>query len=338
LTALLFLCAGWALLAYVFTGVAASFGVMTDPVSERSNHIVPTSRAGGFVLLFLMTVLASILALADAPAPPGIAVAAFIAGVIGLLDDARPLSASLKFVLLLLVSALTVRLAGPLPALPIIGAEALPPLLHTLLATMFVFVFVNAFNFMDGLNGMSGGVGMVGLGVLVVAGAGAGMDLLLLLVAAAAAIYGFTIRNVLTGGIFLGDAGSLSIGTLLAGGALYVGQYDNGGFYAFVIAMVPYLADVAATLARRWNRGDRLFEPHKEHFYQRLRTRGYSHEAVALTYTLLSALGGVLGLWAGAQYGNTGLWASGVSMVLVFIATLAVMFRRAGAASDPAHG
>ncbi len=150
--------------------------------------------------------------------------------------------------------------------------------------------YTNAFNFMDGANGVSAAQAVVG-GVAIAElaeRAGADPSLKAASYALAGSAAGFAFHN-LRGRIFLGDVGSYFLGYWLAAlGALAVA---NGVPIESVgpIFML-YIADTTITLGRRWRSGERLLEPHREHAYQRLLTAGWTHTQVAIAVAATIAI------------------------------------------------
>lgn len=329
------LCAGAAIFCYVATGVAAQYRWLVDRVNARSNHIRPTSRAGGAIIIALTSFLVLMSMQAGAPMPPAVAVMALCAGCLGVIDDTLRLSAMLKLVALFIICVLTVVATGPILSVPLPhgGEIILPFLVGGGLSVFFLLAFVNAFNFMDGLNGMSGTVGIIGLALIVGAGAGAGMVLVCLF--AAAVLYGFTVRNILSGHIFLGDGGSLALGLFLAGAALTEGYMRPSVFYIFVIAFVPYFVDTGVTLLKRWRAGAALLEAHKDHFYQRLRAIGWSHQGVSATYGALVLTCGGMGFLGEHLLAQTGLWVALAASIGLYSGTIYWMFRLQTKTAEP---
>jgi UDP-GlcNAc:undecaprenyl-phosphate/decaprenyl-phosphate GlcNAc-1-phosphate transferase len=170
---------------------------------------------------------------------------------------------------------------------------------------------VNAFNFMDGINGISGlHAAAIGL-TWMVGGLLLSEPLAVLLgsVAAAAAL-AFLPFNLPDARAFLGDVGSYFFGGWLAISAvLLLGQLP---LLLVVLPLLPYVADTAWTLVRRVRRGETWHEAHREHVYQRLVQAGWSHMRT-------SALVGALTLWCGAA----GLVAAPASARLAIIAVVA---------------
>ncbi|WP_051881343.1 hypothetical protein [Parvularcula oceani] len=290
---------GLALVTLLLCRLAGRARFVPDAVSARSNHTEPTSRAGGLIVALCFAAGAGGLAVAGYTSQAALNLLVLVAGAatVGFLDDVLDLSAPTKLVSLIVLGLLSALLCGPIAALPVplLGWTALPAVLGYALAALWVLGFVNVFNFMDGLNGMAGTTGMVLLSGLALfcPGAGpAGGALYLAFLCLAGSLFGFLVRNIRRGAPFLGDAGSLGLGTGISAGALLLVREGGGGEIPYLLAVgaMPFLADVATTLVQRARRRAPLMQAHKEHAYQRLREAGYSHDAVSAAYGALSAV------------------------------------------------
>jgi len=164
---------------------------------------------------------------------------------------------------------------------------------------------VNAYNFMDGIDGIAGGTAILNalfLAAFVGASAGLGVGL----AALAAAVGGFMLWNVSPARIFLGDSGSHFVGFFLGAVALYtepVGEPGSpyGPYLAFLIAaaiFTPFLFDTAFTLVRRATARKNIFAAHREHVYQRITPDPASHRQVSIVYFAFSALAGIAAVLA----------------------------------------
>jgi UDP-N-acetylmuramyl pentapeptide phosphotransferase/UDP-N-acetylglucosamine-1-phosphate transferase len=158
----------------------------------------------------------------------------------------------------------------------------LPPLADRLAAAFLWLWFLNLFNFMDGIDGISGvEAASVGLGLALVAVLGGlAAELVALPVLLAAAALGFLAWNRPPAKLFLGDVGSVPLGYLL--GWLLLSSAAAGQWAAALILPLYYLADATVTLAKRGLRGAKVWQAHREHFYQRAVQGGLSHGAVVL--------------------------------------------------------
>jgi UDP-GlcNAc:undecaprenyl-phosphate GlcNAc-1-phosphate transferase len=273
-----------------------------DVPGGRSSHSVPTPRGGGAPIAVGL-LAAALLAPGAGGTRLAFAVAVGCFGLLGLADDLRGLPVIGRLVLQLAVAAaaaalLVMRLS--LPALVLIAAA--------LAVAAWLVGFVNAFNFMDGVNGISGAHALVGgVAYACLAGwrhDGFGVAAGLALAAGAGA---FLPWNAVRARVFLGDVGSYSIGAALA--VLAVRLIAAGVPVEAVAGPVAvYLADVAWTLQRRISRGERWLEPHRTHVYQRWCDAGWSHQEVTLltsALTVLLCLLGVAGVVGGTVFGGT---------------------------------
>jgi UDP-GlcNAc:undecaprenyl-phosphate/decaprenyl-phosphate GlcNAc-1-phosphate transferase len=261
-----------------------------DMPGGRSSHSVPTPRGGGAPIAVGL-VVAALIAPGGARAGLAFAVAVGFFGLLGLLDDLRGLPTSLRLGLQLagasaVAALLVARLS--LPAVAVIMAA--------LAGTAWVVGFVNAFNFMDGVNGISGAHALIG-GVAYACLAGwrrdgfgvaAGLSL-------AVGACAFLPWNAVRARVFLGDVGSYSIGAALA--VLAVRLVSLGVPVEAVAGPVAlYLADVAWTLQRRIRCGERWLEAHRTHVYQRWCDNGWSHQEVTVLTSALTVLLCLLGV------------------------------------------
>jgi UDP-N-acetylmuramyl pentapeptide phosphotransferase/UDP-N-acetylglucosamine-1-phosphate transferase len=153
-------------------------------------------------------------------------------------------------------------------------------------ALAFVFVgYANAFNFMDGINGIAGGQALVtGLGtasVAIAVGASVGHPAILLSLLIVGAAAGFLPHNFPRAKMFMGDVGSVPCGFLLAVLAAWLAR-DFGWWLLVPLGLLHanFIMDTAITVVRRVLRGERWHDAHREHFYQRLIRAGWSHTAV----------------------------------------------------------
>ena len=273
--------------------VALRRGVLAQ-VSERSSHSLPTPRLGGVGLALGFGIgLALIWWLADrAPwmdlgfrSTPGIALVCLATGwagmfLTGLADDIKDLRPQVKLACMSVAGgagAIGFWIAGGSGDLSVAGQMGVG------IATLvWILFFTNAYNFMDGLDGLAGTFALiVGLTFALILQRGyAGGLALLPPMALAGAAGGFLIWNRPPARVFMGDAGSLSTGYALACFAM-VGSDGRGDWplpaHAAGIALMPFIFDVVLTLIRRARRGENVMRAHREHLYQRVQQTGLSH-------------------------------------------------------------
>ena len=258
-------------------------GAVLDLPNERSLHVAPTPRGGGIAVIGV-SVIAWLALCAVGILPPGEIVVALGAAGLGLvswLDDLRGLPPGLRLL------AQFVAVAAGIWALPhgALFQGWLPLSLDTVAGALVWVWFVNLFNFMDGIDGIAGSeAAAIGIGIVLVARGE--LNLAAPAAAIAAAALGFLVWNWAPARIFLGDVGSVPLGYLL-GFLLYELALRSragmiGAWQAALILPAYFLADASLTLLRRLLRGERVWQAHREHFYQRAVQRGLSHDAVVL--------------------------------------------------------
>ena len=248
-----------------------------DMPGERSLHQHPTPRLGGLGIL-AGALLSQIF---GAAWPWEWNLAVILLAAVSLTDDILSLSPLLRLLIQAAGAGLVVsQLQHPVPQ---ILAAAL------FLATLWS---VNLFNFMDGANGLAGGMGLIGFGFLASLAHPASPQLAVAGLAIAAACAGFLCFNFGRAKIFMGDAGSTFLGLMLA--VIGIGGYQQQAWPLWLPAMVfsPFIIDASVTLLVRIGRKQRFWLPHREHFYQKLVRMGWSHTRLAMTsYGLMLACG-----------------------------------------------
>lgn len=267
--------------SYYLARPGAKFSVADLP-NERSLHSRPIPRGGG------LAVVAGILLMLTAAAVMGyrcreivwlMAPVLVLAGISSV-DDHRSLSAGLRLGVHFF-AALVLAAGGIFPDLPVV------------LCILALVWLVNLYNFMDGMDGLAGGMTAFGFVFLAWFGwqqGAAGFVLLALLTAAAAG--GFLVLNFPPARLFMGDVGSVSLG-FLAGGMSFWGIRD-GLFSPFVPILIfsPFIIDATVTLLRRLLQGEKIWRPHRTHYYQRLVQLGWGHKKTVLAeYGLMTAVG-----------------------------------------------
>jgi UDP-N-acetylmuramyl pentapeptide phosphotransferase/UDP-N-acetylglucosamine-1-phosphate transferase len=258
-----------------------------EPPSERGMHRVPVPTGAGAAIVAAALVLWP--AWQGPAAGAGWLLPGALAGLaaVSWIDDRRGLSPALRLVAHAAAVALLLASLGPeqrlLPALPL-AVERVG------LGLAWLW-FVNLFNFMDGIDGIAGAEAVaVAAGyvlVVAVAGAGAGdpLERLALIVAAAAA--GYLFWNWHPARVFMGDTGSIALGFVL--GWLMIDLGLRGLWAAAVILPLYFVADATLTLARRILRGEKPWQAHRQHAYQRAVLGGARPSAVVLRTAVANA-------------------------------------------------
>ena len=267
--------AGAAVLSFVVAFVAvrvllSRFGRFAlDQPNERSLHERPVPRTGGVAVL-----LGAAVSLAFGAAPLWLAFALALAlAVLSFIDDLGGLPTR-------------ARLAVHLAAAGFWTWYVLSPMHPVELAVLIVAVtwITNLYNFMDGSDGLAGGMAMIGFGAYgVAAWLGGDAALAALCVSLSAAAFAFLLHNHHPARIFLGDVGSIPLGFLAAALGIVGWRNDLWPLWFPVLVFGPFIADATITLVRRVLRRERVWQAHRDHYYQRMVRMGLGHRGTAWT-------------------------------------------------------
>lgn len=279
---------------------------LLDRPNARSSHSQPTPRLGGLAMVAVVS-LPGLLWLEvagrrDSPAR-ALLLLGLIVALVSLLDDLRGLPARLRLGIHGLVACGVVASAGTLQAVsvPGLGTCALG-LADWPLSVLWIVGCINAFNFMDGIDGLAGGQAVVlgltwfAIGLLLAWPEGQVLGLLL-----ASSAAGFLVHNWAPARIFMGDAGSAFLG-YWAAVMPFCAPRPGALLAPAALALWPFLFDTSLTLARRARSGQPLLVAHRGHLYQRLVDSGYSHARVASLYIALATGGALAALLAALEH------------------------------------
>lgn len=248
--------------------------VMDTPVA-RSSHTTPTPRGGGIAVIGTVILFGII----SGSIPYELMALIIVLAIIGWIDDVRSISPLPRFSAQIIAVLVALYLQPNLITLP--GVD-IPHVLTAIVIGLAWVWFINLYNFMDGIDGITGVETLsICIGVALVSVIG---DFAYGLVAPsifiAAAIIGFLFVNWHPAKIFLGDVGSVPLGFVI--GWLLLSLFQQGAWAAALILPMYYVADATITLLRRLLRKEKVWQAHKEHFYQRAHQGGLSHDTIAL--------------------------------------------------------
>jgi len=292
---------------------------LLDVPNLRSSHEVPTPRLGG-VAIFLGTLVGAALLRPEGMWP--LLTAAALVWAVGLADDLSNLHFSVKAAFQALAAA---GLLLYYPPTLLSDAPGVLGVLVFVVAVFWIVSLINAFNFMDGIDGFTGGVALVNaLFLAPLVGTVGGF-----LPAVVGATAGFLIWNMSPASIFIGDSGAYFLGFSLAAVALYApalsGQeWTPLGFLACVVVFTPYLFDTGYTLLRRLKggAGKNIFLAHREHIYQRITPTTSMHRRTSNLYYGMSVVTGFAALLVS---GGGAQAVAGVALALACCALLAAL-------------
>ena len=317
--------------------------VSLDHPNERSLHRKPTPRTGGVAImgaLYLGVLIFGVVGWIRSSSGESMPVLdstgwwiLMITGVISivsLMDDRRGLPIAVRFGVHLLAAALLMIGSGlvlPPIAVPMIGFIKLGWIAAPI-TILFLIWMANLYNFMDGMDGFAGGMTVIGCGLLGYLGWQAHHPVIpVIATLQSAAAAGFLVHNFPPAKIFMGDVGSVSTGFLVA--TLIVLGCRDGVFDLWVplIVFSPFILDATVTLVRRVLHHEKVWEAHRDHFYQRLVLGGWGHRRTVLAeYGVMILCGGfallyqyaseewrlvILGFW-GALFFSLALAVKGV--------------------------
>ncbi|HLG67520.1 MAG TPA: MraY family glycosyltransferase [Acidimicrobiales bacterium] len=328
---------GWyALVVVVAAAVTAALTLPARAVSRRAGYVaVPDERKvhrqptpyGGGAAMFLGFLAAMVVA-SQVPAlhavfrgssePLGVVLAGAAIFAVGLVDDAREMSAPAKVAgqvlaasILYFLGVTMYQFKVPLGGLLHVGFIVLSPSVTPLITALWVIAITNALNLIDGLDGLAAGIVAIGGGALAVYGLRL-MDLGLLpadnmgpLVAAIACgvCLGFLPFNFHPARIFMGDAGALFLGLLMSASTMVIGgrmpPASGTTYFFFAPLAIPAfilgvpLVDMAFAFLRRTARGTGFHAPDKDHIHHRLLRLGHGHRrAVVILWAWTALLSG----------------------------------------------
>ena len=282
--------------------LAGRIGFVAEP-DERRIHARVTPLGGGvamFVAFLVAMLLASLLPTLQpifqgSSEPLGLVLGATVIFTVGLIDDFREMSAPAKVAGQVLAAMILVFLGVTMFQfkIPLVGFLVLSPQMTPLLTAVWVVVITNAVNLIDGLDGLAGGVVAIASGALAIYGLRL-MDLGVLpsdnigpLVAAIAfgVCLGFLPHNFHPARAFMGDAGALFLGLLMASSTMVIGgrtpEYSGQAYFFFAPLFIPVfilgvpIADMAFAFVRRTARGTSFHTPDKDHLHHRLLRLGH---------------------------------------------------------------
>lgn len=362
-----------AAITYLSTGIIRTVMVKSgrlNEIRERDVHVIPKPRLGGVAMfsgflgaVFLADQLPALTRgfMPITPEMNAVIWAGFVIVVVGALDDLFDLDAITKLVGQV-IGAVTMSLLGltwSILYVPFGGGTTLllDQVQSTILTSLFTVALINALNFVDGLDGLSAGVGMIaGAAILLFSltilfdqnGAVSAYPPAIIAAALVGICAGVLPHNFEPSRIFMGDSGSMLIGLLLAAastsasGKINMSLYGAADFIALISPIIVVVAAVAIPLldlvmavVRRVGRGASPFSPDKMHLHHRLLSIGHTHRRVVLVlYTWASAVAfGAVSFSVVPPLFATGLSICGI-LIAVAVTAVPVMKSRRAAKLD----
>ena len=280
-----------ALLTPVVRQIAIRLGRVASPRSDRW-HTRPVAMLGGFAIMASMSIALIAGGVIGSIVP--LFAGALAMFTLGALDDELHFGAATKLVAQTVIGSVIVYLA---PAVELTGL----PIVDELIALGWVVGITNAFNLLDNMDGLSSGIAAIaGSFYLIILLDGGPTPLLAAIAAFTGAALGFLIYNFQPARIFMGDSGSLLLGSFLAGAALFAAPGATSKLAP--IAAVPLLIllipifDTAFVTVTRWMSGRPAMVGGRDHLSHRLVGLGMPERLAVLGLYALAALGGMIGI------------------------------------------
>jgi UDP-N-acetylmuramyl pentapeptide phosphotransferase/UDP-N-acetylglucosamine-1-phosphate transferase len=293
-----------ALLSLLLVGLVRRVALrhrILDFPNERSLHNQPIPRGGG-VAIVVLSLAGILLCWGFVPSWAARSLLSFICAgllvaVVSWRNDVKPLTNVVRLGAHVLASLVVLVGVGswavletPVLGLFRLGSLALP------MTVLWMVGLTNAYNFMDGIDGMAGTQAVVaGIGWVALAGSAERIETWLGLLLAGSSL-GFLAYNWPPAKIFMGDVGSAFLGFSFAVLAILGAQHDPRLALAGILTVWPFVFDTSFTFVRRLRKGENVFKAHRSHLYQRLVLVGYSHRFVTCLYGALGVVGVALAL------------------------------------------
>lgn len=311
---LLGICASLLITPIVISG-ARALRLYDAPDGARRLHAAPVPRLGGVAVYIAMAGVtiavffvgsnvfsgSNAMTSHDARILIGVFIGSAILFLVGLLDDIRGLSPGTKLTAQVAASLVAYYFGVRIESVTLgYGAGVHVGLLSAPLVILWIVGVTNAYNFIDGLDGLAGGIALVGTATVVVAGLALGnITVLVPAMALAGATFGFLHFNYPKARVFLGDSGSLSIGFLLSVLLVEAATVPGPSLIVAIpiLAMSVPLLDAALAIIRRWLRSVPLSGADARHIHHRLLALGLSPERTAIvlwSMALVMAAFGIL--------------------------------------------
>lgn len=295
-------------LSSILTAFLVRYWTIIDVPNERSSHSRPTPRGGGIAIVsgFLAGILLIHLIGNVTPIKTryfmGFLAGSFTIAALSLYDDLRPRSFTTK------ISVQLIAIAVAMGAGIVVGEMRLPWIGgveqgwwgYYPLTLLWILGMTNAYNFMDGLDGLAASTAVIAGGFLCFITFQQGsLFIYLASLALSAAALGFLVFNLPPAKIFMGDVGSTFLGFVFAVMAVIAARYDHShtSMYVVPLLLFHFIFDTIFTFARRLWRREAVTQAHRTHLYQLLNRLGYSHGKVTLLYSSMAVAQGLGAIW-----------------------------------------
>ncbi|MDH5189744.1 MAG: glycosyltransferase family 4 protein [Gammaproteobacteria bacterium] len=274
-----------ALFIHMFLNPKSRFHILDRP-NERSLHGIPVPRSGGIaiILSFILCLVGVMAYSSDLTQIIWIISGVFIVAAISFIDDLKGVAPAYRMFVHSLAVCVLLGSGSYIVSIELPGALLeMPVLIGLLISILFGVWMINLYNFMDGMDGFSGGMSVFGFGTLAMLGSLKGYELftILNLIIVGSSI-GFLVFNFPPARIFMGDVGSATLGYLAVVMIYWADKEKIFPFWISLLVFSPFIIDATVTLIRRSMQGRKIWQAHSTHYYQRLVKAGWGHRKTVL--------------------------------------------------------
>ncbi len=294
-------------LSIVLTRMMTTHLRIMDIPNERSAHCRPVPKSGGVAIVctfFIGIIVIAVIAettMIKRSYFYGFAFSALLIAGISLYDDLKNKSFLMKLltqiiaVEAVLIAGIVIdRLYVPWAGYVNLGWLGYP------ISFFWIIGLTNAYNFMDGLDGLAAGVALIAsLFFSIITFTQGSLFVYIMSYTIIAGTLGFLVYNFPPARIFMGDVGSAFLGFTFAVLAIVAARYDHShtSFFVMPLLLFNFIYDTAFTFFRRLMNGEKVTEPHREHLYQLFQRLGYGHRTVCFFHYTLCVLQGLAAFW-----------------------------------------
>jgi len=310
-----------------------------DRPNERSSHTRPIPRGGGLaIVLLILGVGMWFFIQAGANKRLIYLVCGAIIAWLGWRDDIHSLSPRVRFMIQGIAAAASIWWLGYFKAVTIpMFAELQLGVVGILITFLWIIGLTNAYNFMDGIDGMAGGVALsAGIGWMWLASNMDNPFAFWVAFAITASSLGFLGHNWSPAKIFMGDVGSTFLGYSFAVLPLIASDKSGDALMLGTLLMWTIIMDAGVTFIGRLLRRENVFAGHRSHLYQRLVLAGYKHEIVSSLYIFLTLLAGLLSYeWSQGHQIAAPLIFLGLPLIWIILSIHAARLQNTGLKTKP---
>jgi Fuc2NAc and GlcNAc transferase len=280
------------LLTGIFRHYALSRNVIDVP-NFRSSHSIPTPRGGGIAFVIVFLVVLAYLGFSDQIShwdELGFASAGILVAWLGFIDDHASIPAKWRLIGHFIATGFALYCIGGMVSMVSLGLNiSLSNWMLQLLALIYLVWFLNLYNFMDGIDGLAAveGITIFAGGALIYAMHGYASMMMLPMVLAVV-LAGFLLWNFPVAQIFMGDVGSGFLGAMAGLLSIQAAHVQPQFFWCWLILSGVFIVDATVTLLSRMWKGERLYEAHRFHAYQRAVDVFQSHVKITLGVLLIN--------------------------------------------------